>query len=134
AIVPAIVGSDLNGNAFNENVFKKINVVICWMSYNNLIRKNHPLFNELYIKYKDKGVEFIGVSMDKEKRYWKTVVKKDGLKWPQYSDLLGAKSPNARLSDFNIPYIFIIDGNRKILSNDVQPQSLEFELKELTKK
>ncbi|WP_316792928.1 thioredoxin family protein [Pedobacter frigoris] len=124
-----INGKNPEGVPFNPRVLKSINVFICWTSYDAESRKANPDLIRLYELYKDKGVEFIGVSYDKHEKWWKTVIKDDGLSWPQYADLLGAKSPNpGNLSDYKSPYIFITDKSGIILSNNIPVSNLGFEI------
>ena len=42
-----------------------------------------------YNRYKDKGLEIIGVSFDSKKLQWSAAVEKLGMTWPQMSDLKG---------------------------------------------
>jgi len=116
--MPHIEGETPDGKKFNLSVLKKINLIICWVSYSGKNRKNNQILAHLYEKYKDQNVEFIGVSFDKNKDSWKKVIKADNLTWPQYSDLLGEKSPNAKnLSNYSATYFFLADRNGIVLSN-----------------
>ncbi|MES2829432.1 MAG: thioredoxin-like domain-containing protein [Bacteroidota bacterium] len=130
-----ISGADLSGKPFDQKVLKKVNLFICWLSYDNPSRRNNVKLVELYERYKSRDVEFISVSYDKHKKWWTTVVKDDKLTWPQYADLLGSKSPNpGNLSDFKAPYMFITDQSGVILSQDVGMKGLELELEMHLKK
>lgn len=117
--MPNIEGETPAGKKFDLSVLKRVNLVICWASYSGRNRKNNHKLVELYEKYKNQDVEFIGVSYDMNKTSWTNVIKADKLTWPQYCDLLGAKSPNAKnLSNFNATYFFLVDKNGAILSNN----------------
>lgn len=117
--MPNIEGESPAGNSFNKKILKKVNLVIVWTSYNTKSRENSKLLTSLYKEYKNKDVEFIGVSLDKKRDWWVNVIKDDELEWPQFCDLKGAQSPNAKnLSDYNIPYFFIIDKEGKVLMNN----------------
>lgn len=117
--MPNIEGENPNGKPFDKKILKKVNLVIVWTSYNTKSRENSKMLNELYKNYKNKDVEFIGVSLDTKRNWWVNVIKQDKLDWPQFSDLKGAKSPNAKnLSDYNIPYFFLIDKEGKVLMNN----------------
>lgn len=53
-----------------------------WASWCVPCRKGNPHLKELYTRYKDKGIEFIGVSDDDSNPdAWKKAVDKDGLPW-----------------------------------------------------
>lgn len=129
-----ISGENLQGKAFNPRVLKDLNVFICWATYDPNSRKNNIKLLPIYEKYKSKGVEFIGISYDKNEDWWRTVIKDDKLVWPQYNDFLGAKSPNAYLSNHRVPYIFITNRYGEILSNKIEISSLDLEIDELLQK
>ncbi|MEH3113365.1 TlpA family protein disulfide reductase [Pedobacter terrae] len=117
--MPNIEGETPDGKKFDSSVLKNVNLVICWVAYSGKNRKNNQILVNLYEKYKDRNVEFIGVSFDKNKDSWERVIKADKLIWPQYSDLLGAKSPNAKnLSNFSATYFFLVDKDGMILNNN----------------
>lgn len=53
-----------------------------WASWCVPCRKGNPHMKEVYLKYKDKGFEIIGVSDDDNRpESWKKAVKEDGLPW-----------------------------------------------------
>lgn len=130
--MPNVEGYNPKGQKFDKQVLKKVNLIICWTSYNGKSRVNNRILTNIYEKYKDQDVEFIGVSYDKKKDWWLNVIKDDKLIWPQYSDLQGAKSPNAKnLSNYNITYFFIVDKTGKVLTNnnDLSINFVEDEIK-----
>ena len=130
--MPNIEGENPDGKKFDLGILKKVNLVICWTSYSGKSRKNNQVLVDLYEKYKNKDVEFIGVSFDKKRDWWVNVIKDDHLTWPQYSDLQGAKSPNAKnLSNYNVTYFFLVDKNGTVLTNN--DLSLDFVDSEISK-
>ncbi len=130
--MPGIEGENPEGKKFDLSVLKKVNLIICWTSYSGKSRKNNQVLVKLYEKYKNKDVEFIGVSFDKKRDWWVNVIKDDHLTWPQYSDLMGAKSPNAKnLSNYNVTYFFLVDKNGTVLTNN--DLSLDFVDDEINK-
>ncbi|MFI5131562.1 MAG: redoxin domain-containing protein [Chitinophagales bacterium] len=74
---------DINGNKLTLSGFKGRYVLLdFWASWCVPCRKGNPHLKELYAKYKDKGIEFIGVSDDdRTPDAWKKAVEKDGLPW-----------------------------------------------------
>jgi len=128
--IPAIEGTNLTGESWNpEKFLQHINVIICWTTYDTKVRRENPQLVKLYKKYKSKGVEFIGISYDKNKKWWTDVIRDDHLSWPQFTDLKGASSPNAKaFSNQRIPYMLLTDKKGKILVSDVNVESLDFEI------
>lgn len=119
--MPAIEGENPDGQKFDLKILKKVNLIICWTSYSWKSRTNNKTLVSLYKGYKEKGmdVEFIGVSFDKKRDWWTNIIKEDQLTWPQFSDLKGEKSPNAKnLSNYNITYFFLVDKQGNLLSNN----------------
>ena len=130
--MPNIEGENPDGKKFDPGILKKVNLIICWTSYSGKSRKNNQVLVKLYEKYKNKDVEFIGVSFDKKRDWWVNVIKDDHLTWPQYSDLQGAKSPNAKnLSNYNVTYFFLVDKKGIVLTNN--DLSLDFVDDEISK-
>ncbi|WP_412467047.1 thioredoxin-like domain-containing protein [Pedobacter sp. KLB.chiD] len=66
------------------SILKTVNLMICWVAYSGKNRKNNQILVHLYEKYKNRNVEFIGISFDRNKHSWESVIKADRLIWPQY--------------------------------------------------
>ena len=75
--------TDINGNKLALSDFKGKYVLLdFWASWCVPCRKGNPHLKELYAKYKDKGIEFIGISDDdRNPDAWRKAVAKDGLPW-----------------------------------------------------
>ncbi|TKC07628.1 thioredoxin family protein [Pedobacter frigoris] len=71
-----INGKNPAGLPFDQKILKKINVFICWMSYDQESRKYSPGLVDLYKKFNGKDVEFIGISYDKHEKWWKSIIKR----------------------------------------------------------
>jgi len=90
-----------------------------WASWSKLCRAANPHMAKLYHRYKDKGFEMVGISLDKDKTEWVEALQADTLAWPQMSDLKFWQSEGARLYSVNsIPYTVLLDKDGKILSSD----------------
>jgi len=130
-----IEGHNLNGEKFDKKILKKINLVICWAAYSGKSTRDNLAFVKLYEDFKNKDVEFISVSFDNYERSWKSGIAKSKMSWPQYSDLLGSKSPNAKnLSNFNASYYFIIDQTGKVIANNLSMDMISYELEKAIQK
>lgn len=75
--------TDINGEKLSLSDFKGKYVLLdFWASWCVPCRAGNPHLKELYAKYKDKGIEFIGVSDDDSRPdAWHKAVEKDGLPW-----------------------------------------------------
>ncbi|MEL6944224.1 MAG: TlpA disulfide reductase family protein, partial [Bacteroidota bacterium] len=75
----------------------KIVLVDFWASWCGPCRRENPNVVKMYEKYKDKGFEILGVSLDKQKGRWLQAIEQDRLTWPQVSDLKGWQNEVAAL-------------------------------------
>ena len=75
--------TDINGKELSLADFKGKYVLLdFWASWCVPCRAGNPHLKELYTKYKDQGIEFIGVSDDDRNHdAWHKAVEKDGLPW-----------------------------------------------------
>ncbi len=110
----------------------KVVLIDFWASWCGPCRKEMPNVVAAYKKYKSKGFEIYGVSMDKELQPWVDAIKKDGITWIQVSDLkywdcVAAKAYNVQ----SIPYTVLLDKEGKIIGKGLRGDQLEAKLKEL---
>lgn len=106
-----------------------------WASWCGPCRKENPQVVALYQKYKDKGFEILGVSLDKEKEAWTKAIEKDKLSWLHVSDLKGWQNEAAQLYQVNaIPMTYLVDPEGVIIAKGLRGPSLEAKLQELLEK
>jgi thiol-disulfide isomerase/thioredoxin len=70
-----------------QNLRGKVVVIDFWATWCAPCVAEMPKLKKLYAQYKDQGVEFIGVSLDRPGEGLKllqTFVKENGIAWPQY--------------------------------------------------
>jgi len=87
-----------------------------------------------YRKYRSKGLEILGVSLDGEtqKSAWQEAIRKDSLSWTQVSDLKGGDNAAARLYGVqSIPQNFLIDPNGRIIALSLRGEDLDKKLEEI---
>lgn len=103
-----------------------------WASWCGPCRKENPNVVAQYKKYKDKGFDILGVSLDRDHGAWKRAIEQDGLPWHHISDLKGWQSQHAQLYSINsIPQTVLVDKEGKIIARNLRGESLEAKLKEL---
>ena len=89
-----------------------------------------PNVYEIFSKYKEKGVVCYAVNTDQEFDYWKNYIEEKKLDWFNVIDL--QKAANTWERDyvaFNLPVIYLLDADKKILMKRVEPERLETVLK-----
>lgn len=74
---------DINGKQLSLSDYRSKYVLLdFWASWCVPCRKGNPHLKQLYAKYKDKGLELIGISDDDSNPdAWRKAVEKDGLPW-----------------------------------------------------
>ena len=96
-----------------------------WASWCAPCRAENPNLRAAYSKFKAKGLEIVGVSLDQNKEAWLRGIKDDKLNWPQLSDLGYFNSEAARLYGINsIPSNFLLDANGVILASNLRGPEL----------
>ncbi|MHC5362534.1 redoxin domain-containing protein [Myroides sp. LJL110] len=110
----------------------KITIIDFWAAWCAPCRMQNPILVELYKKYHSKGLQIIGVSLDKDKDKWLQAIEQDNLSWPQVSNLLYFKDPIANTYEIkSIPATFIVDQKGVIIAKDLTPAQLTAKLAEL---
>ncbi|MDR2283511.1 MAG: redoxin domain-containing protein [Sphingobacterium sp.] len=105
-----------------------------WASWCAPCREENPNLVAAYAKYKDKGLEILGVSLDKNKEAWLKAIKDDNLSWTQVSDLKGWQNEVSQLYEVNsVPDNVLIDPTGKIIARKLRDQFLEEFLSEIFK-
>lgn len=88
--------------------------------------------------YKDlhpKGLNIIGVSLDKSAKAWKEAIAKDGLLWPQVSNLKFWDEPIAKQYQVeSIPATFILDASGNVVAQGLNGAELKAKIIELLAK
>ena len=112
----------------------KVVLVDFWASWCAPCRKELPNVKRCYEKYKSKGFEILGVSLDKDRAAWLEAISKEGLTWPQVSDLKFWQSEACQIYAVqSIPYTVLIDKEGKIIATDLRGAELDKKLAEVLK-
>ena len=128
-----IVGNTPEGKKMDlKSLRGKYVLIDFWASWCGPCRRENPNVVRLYNKYKDKGFDILGVSLDNNKAKWEAAIKKDNLSWHHISDLKGWSSALAKPYGVRgIPYTVLVDKEGKVLAKKLRGTALEAKLKEL---
>lgn len=112
----------------------KLLLVDFWASWCGPCRAEMPNVVEAYKKFHDKGLEIIGVSLDKEVGPWKEALKTLNMNWPQMSDLKGWQSQAVeRYHIRGIPNNVLLDSKGTIVAKDLREEELHTTIEKLLK-
>lgn len=113
----AVETKSLNGN---------LTLVVLWASWCVPCRLEHPDFNRFYSSYKARGLQIVGVSLDKSKEAWIKAIEKDKLTWPQLIDEKDFEGELAKhYGIIPLPANFLLDKDRKIIGIDLSVSEIE---------
>jgi len=118
--IPSFQHYTVEGNVFNLSEERgKVTIFNFWASYcGPCLKKSNTLLKPLYKKYHDKGLEIIGVSLDKDTERWKKTVAERGYPW---IDINCSESYSPFRDLFNvrdIPALILIDKEGKVIARN----------------
>ncbi len=133
---PNFTAPDINGKPVSLNAsIGRVTIVDFWASWCPPCRKENPHMVALYNEFHDKGLNIIGVSLDKDADKWKAAVEKDGLIWPQVSNLKYWQDPIAELYGVQaLPATFVLNAYGVVVAKDLSGEPLRKKVAELLEK
>jgi peroxiredoxin len=134
-VAPDFSGQTPDGNTLALSDIKgKVTIIDFWASWCGPCRRENPNVVKMYNKYHEKGLEIIGVSLDRseQKDRWIQAIADDKLTWHHVSNLEFWQDPIARLYNIrSIPATFILNEQGEIVAKNLRGQELEDKVAEL---
>ena len=125
--IPDISFPDPSGAIRNLSSLKgKIVLLYFWSVYSDESKKQNPVFERIYRKYKNKGFEIFAVCLDTKPDNWLKMIKFDELSFintfgPEFVD-----SPASRIYNLQaVPANYLLDREGNILARNLYGSELE---------
>lgn len=108
---------------------KKYLVLDFWASWCAPCRKEIPNVKNQYALYKDKGLQVVSISIDRNAAAWKKAVKEENLQWPNFLSPQVADSYKVKA----VPTMYLLDAQGKVIAEneDARGEKLAKKLKDL---
>ncbi len=121
---PALIISTLDGSNFDLKEKKgKVVIINFWAKWCNSCRKKMLILDEIYNEYKSKGLEIIGISIDRRSQRKKVLEISSSLSYPN-AMFYEAKEISFEEPDI-IPVNYVIDKNGKLITKIINTDDAE---------
>jgi|TARA_B110000459_G_scaffold119440_1_gene131744 peroxiredoxin len=132
-VAPAFEGPTPTGELVSLASLKgKVTIIDFWASWCRPCRIENPNLVRLYKRMHDKGLEIVGVSLDKNQSSWARAIEDDGLSWNHVSNLKYWQDPIALLYGVrSIPAAFVLNKDGVIVAKNLRGAQLDAKIEEL---
>tara|TARA_R110002051_G_scaffold56046_9_gene104042 strand:- start:38982 stop:40100 length:1119 start_codon:yes stop_codon:yes gene_type:complete len=133
AVAPDFSGPSPDGSELAlKDVMGKVTLIDFWAGWCRPCRAENPNIVAVYNKYHDKGLNVLGVSLDRTEEAWKKAIAEDGLVWNHISNIAYFDDQIAKLYNVDaIPAAFLLDENGVIVAKNLRGPELEAKVAEL---
>jgi thiol-disulfide isomerase/thioredoxin len=133
SFAPEIAVSDPEGNPIKLSDLKgKVVLIDFWAAWCKPCRMENPNVLRMYNKFKNKGFEIFGVSLDRDKEAWLQAIKEDKLTWKHGSELQFWQSSFVPVYSLDgIPMTYLVDAEGRIIAKGLRGEELEKKLEEV---
>ena len=119
--------TDINGKPIRLSDYKgKVVLLDFWASWCPPCEREVPNMKKVYKKYRDKGFEIIGVSLDNDSDDLREFIKETGIDWPQIFTGHGWETPIVIHYSVNeIPEPWLIGKDGRLITKEARGEYLE---------
>ncbi len=135
-VAPDFSGPTPDGKTLSlKQAMGKVTIIDFWASWCGPCRKENPSVVALYNEFHSKGLNIIGVSLDKDAAKWNEAIAKDGLTWNHVSNLQFWSDPIAVLYSIkSIPATYILDEKGVIIATNLRGEELRAKIASILNK
>lgn len=133
SLAPDFSGPTPNGETISlKGSLGKLTILDFWAAWCKPCRAENPNVVALYAEYHDKGLNIVGVSLDKKAENWVKAIADDNLTWNHVSNLQFWQDPIAQLYNIrSIPATYLLDAEGKIIAKNLRGPALRAKVEEL---
>jgi peroxiredoxin len=123
----------LDGETISPGKFKgKVLLLDFWATWCGPCRQEMPNVKQVYNKYKDKGFEIVGISLDRNRADLDKYIESNNITWPQVFDgKFWQNDVAVKYRVQSIPATYLIDKKGKIRYKTLRGKHLETAVKKL---
>lgn len=133
AIAPDFTGPTPTGEIISlKESLGKLTILDFWAAWCKPCRAENPNVVALYNDFHDKGLNIVGVSLDRKSEDWKKAIEDDSLTWSHVSNLKFWQDPIAVMYNIrSIPATYLLDADGKIIAKNLRGEDLRVRVEEL---
>ena len=133
SVAPDFTGPTPTGESISlKQSLGKLTILDFWAAWCKPCRIENPNIVALYNEYHDKGLNIVGVSLDRKAEDWKKAIEDDNLTWNHVSNLKFWQDPIAVTYNIrSIPATYLLDAEGKIIAKDLRGEALRAKVEEL---
>lgn len=129
--LPKFTCQTQKGKPFGPDKYKgKVLVLDFWASWCGPCRGEIPNMKKYYEEFKDKGVEFLSVSIDAKKDAWEKALKEENMTWPQGWVPDAGKEVMDLCQFGGIPFILVLDKDGNIYKKHLRGEAIKTAIEE----
>ncbi len=120
AVVPAS-GSQMR----LSNINAEYTLILFWASWCPHCPSVLSALKGIYNEYRDKGLEVLAISIDKERTAWQNAITKGQYRWINYSELNGWDGKAAKeYGVWSTPRMYLLDSDKRIVAKPATAEEL----------